>query len=123
MKKPLTSVPKRLQRMLLRLQSYDFEPEYHPGTQVVVTDTLSCAYPSDSAKSTKFTAELASLVDDEQDAELRMVASDATIKLLCDAAREDETYQLLKLQIRNVWPGSQSQVLDETREFFTFANR
>jgi len=78
MKKPLTSAPKRLQPMLFRLQSYDFELEYHAGTQVVVADTLSRVYPSDSAKTTKLTAELASLIDDEQDAELRAVASDAT---------------------------------------------
>ena len=40
-KKPLTSAPKRLQRMLLSLQCYEFELEYRPGTQVVVADTLS----------------------------------------------------------------------------------
>jgi len=51
-----------------------------------------------------------------------MVASDATVKLLRDAAHDDETYQLLKLQIRNGWSGSPSQVPDEIREFFTFSD-
>ena len=54
--------------------------------------------------------------------ELRTVASDTTIKLLRDAARDNETYQLLKLQICNGWPGSQSQVPDDIHEFFTFAD-
>jgi len=52
-KKSLTSAPRRLQRMLLRLQNYLINLVYVPGTKVVVADTLSRAFPplSESQKS------------------------------------------------------------------------
>ena len=45
--KPITSAPKRLQRMMLRSQNYQFILEHRPGTskEMIVADTLSRAYP------------------------------------------------------------------------------
>ena len=43
-KKPLATAPKRLQRLLLRLQQYDFEIRYKPGPEMYLSDTLSRAY-------------------------------------------------------------------------------
>ena len=40
-KKSLISAPKRLQRMLLRLQKFDLEVTYKKGTEMVLADTLS----------------------------------------------------------------------------------
>ena len=42
-KKSLTSAPRRLQRMLLQLQNYNFQLVYISGTQLVIADTLSQA--------------------------------------------------------------------------------
>lgn len=42
-KKPLQSVPARLQRMLLRLQGYDLKVTYKPGKYMYLADTLSRA--------------------------------------------------------------------------------
>ena len=42
--KPLVSAPKRLQRLLLRLQQYDYEIRYKPGKDMLLADTLSRAY-------------------------------------------------------------------------------
>jgi hypothetical protein len=42
--KPLTSAPKRLQRMLLRLQRYTIQLVFKPSSEVVVADCLSRAY-------------------------------------------------------------------------------
>eukprot|EP00794_Sanderia_malayensis_P007649 gene7649-8489_t len=42
--KPLVSAPKRLQRLLLRLQSYDVKISYKQGKEMVLADTLSRAY-------------------------------------------------------------------------------
>lgn len=48
-KKALLSAPKRLQRMLLRLQRYTFDLVYQPETELVLADTLSRAYlPADT---------------------------------------------------------------------------
>ena len=43
-KKSLTSAPKRLQRMLLRLQKFDLDVLYKRGTEMVPADTLSRAH-------------------------------------------------------------------------------
>ena len=49
--KPLISAPKRLQRLMLRLQHYDVEIRYKPGKEMLVADTLSRAYISDHQQS------------------------------------------------------------------------
>ncbi|XP_022816936.1 uncharacterized protein K02A2.6-like [Spodoptera litura] len=41
--KPLVSVPVRLQRMMLRVQGYDFKVVYTPGKNMYIADTLSRA--------------------------------------------------------------------------------
>ena len=45
--KPLASVFKRLQCLLLRLQQYDCEIYYKPGKEMLLADTLSRAYSED----------------------------------------------------------------------------
>lgn len=49
-RKPLFSAPKRLQRMVLRLQKYDISVIYVPGRDMVLVDTLSRAYLPESTK-------------------------------------------------------------------------
>ena len=44
MKESLLSVPKRLQRMLLRLQKSDLDVSYRKGTEMHMADPLSRAY-------------------------------------------------------------------------------
>ena len=43
-RKSLLSAPKRLQRMLLRLQKFDLQVAYKKGTEMYLADTLSRAY-------------------------------------------------------------------------------
>ena len=38
--KPLVSAPKRLQRLLLRLQQYDYQIRYKPGKDMLPADTF-----------------------------------------------------------------------------------
>ena len=45
-KKSLLNAPKLLQRMLLRLQRYEFEVSYKKGTSLFLADPLSRAYVS-----------------------------------------------------------------------------
>ena len=71
-KKSLNAVPKRRQRMLLKLQRYDFQLVYRPGMQVIMVDTLS---------------------DEEQMVELRMVASEKMAHLIRIAVTMDDPYQ------------------------------
>ena len=49
--KPLASTPKRLQRLLLRLQQYNAEKRYKPGKEMYASDTLSRAYLTNTDQS------------------------------------------------------------------------
>lgn len=42
-KQSLASVPKKLQKVLLRLRKHNYKLVYRPGTQTVIADTLSRA--------------------------------------------------------------------------------
>ena len=44
MRKPLSTAPARLQRMMLRLQKYDLTVRHKPGKEIPVADTLSLLY-------------------------------------------------------------------------------
>ena len=46
--KPLTAAPPRLQRMLLRLQTYDVKIRYLPGKEMMLADSLSRSPSKDS---------------------------------------------------------------------------
>ena len=51
--KPLASVFKRLQHLLLWLQQYDCEIRYKPGKEMLLADTLSRAYSEDYERSAR----------------------------------------------------------------------
>ena len=59
-KKPLNSTPKRLQRMMLRLQKYQLTVKYHRGETLKLADMLSRAFLPE-VNTTDFTEELASI--------------------------------------------------------------
>ena len=120
-KKPLTSAPKRLQRMLLRMQKYDFTLVYKPGSQMLIADALSRAPLSDQTP-TDFKEDLAALADEEQQQALRMVASKATIDLIKRAAATDDQYELLRRQIAIGWPDNAAELPAALREFTTFSD-
>src|SRR6218665_1531949 len=107
-KKPLSSAPRRLQRMLLRLQRYNYDLIFTPGSQVILADTLSRACPSSpsDAVGTEFPAEIAP----QQMADLTLVASDKTIRSLVAAAESDDDYQQLIKQINSGWPTSSADL-------------
>ena len=50
-KKPLSTAPKCLQQLLLRLQQYAVKIRYKPGPEMFLADTLSRAYLPTTARS------------------------------------------------------------------------
>lgn len=44
LKKTISEIPVRLQKMCMRLQPYDFKIEYKPRTNLVIADALSRAH-------------------------------------------------------------------------------
>jgi len=120
-KKPLTAAPKRLQRMLLRLQRYNFELVFRPGTQVVIADALSRAYAPDTGVQTKFAAEIASMVSVDIADGIRASTSDVTLRRIRDAAKDDDVYQQLHRQIVNGWP-SNGHVPPDLQQYAPFVD-
>ena len=112
-KKSLAAAPKRLQRILLQLQRYNYELAYLPSNQMVLADTLSRAYLPVAGDTTLFHEELAaaiSTVDADQMSELKMIASPETIKLITAAVKDDGEYNCLIEQITSGWPDSAAGV-------------
>ena len=61
-KKDLASAPKRLQRMLLRLQRYNIDVKYQKGGNMVMSDPLSRAYLDEPYSQTAYCNELEEIV-------------------------------------------------------------
>ena len=119
-KKALSDAPKRLQRLLLRLQSFDFELEFVPGKDLLIADALSRAYISNTDEGElAWSEEVALLTDDEQ---LRLCASEDTVNMIKAAAAADDQYQMLIRQIKTGWPAAVSDVPNLLREYYTFSD-
>ena len=120
-KKSLISAPKRLQRMLLRLQKFDLEVTYKKGTEMVLADTLSRAYkvpqPGEPAAE-------ATRGETEKDVEsINMTQyipmSEKTQTRMQRATEEDEDLRDLKTVIRHGWP-LRKDVPVKVRDYFPF---
>ena len=61
-KKDLGSTPKRLQRMLLRLQRYNIDVKYRKGSLMLMSDTLSRDYLDEPPTQTEYRNELEGIV-------------------------------------------------------------
>ena len=73
------------------LQGYNFDLKYRPGSEIIIADTLSRAYPEDSEHPSIFCEEIASL-DTEQEIENKMVAAPETLVKIRQAAEQDKVY-------------------------------
>ena len=121
-KKSLISAPKRLQRMLLRLQKFDLEVTYKKGTEMVLADTLSRAYkvpqPGEPAAE-------ATRGETEKDVEsINMTQyipmSEETQTRMQRATEEDEDLRDLKTVIHHGWPLRKEDVPVKVRDYFPF---
>ena len=113
LKKTLQDAPPRLQRMLLRLQKYDFVIKHKPGKDLVVADTLSRAPLP--------------VLDPEIEKEIsyyvhtvvsNMPISDAMMMRLQRATSEDESLQQLKTTVIDGWPETKKEVPVKVREYW-----
>ncbi|CAC5412463.1 unnamed protein product [Mytilus coruscus] len=99
MKKPLHAAPKRLQRMLLRLQKYDIILQYRPGKEMYLADTLSRAYLKETSDTSITTDEIESInMIDE------LPISEERISELQEHTKNDLQMQELKEVIQEGWP-------------------
>lgn len=110
-KKNLTTAPARLQRMLLRLQKYDYDIHYKPGREMILPDSLS-RLPKKKAK---------------QDLEINLNMTVCFIqfasnklKELHDVTRDDEELSLLMKYIIQGFPERHRDLHQMVRKFWSF---
>ena len=126
-RKPLTCAPKRLQRMMLYLQKYDYDVRYKRGSDMYLADTLSRAHQSHT--SAERSDEQVCLFEDVSAAEeeLRNVSAltdmpvaDLTVEIIRKATLEDCTMNGLKAMIKYGWPSLKKDVPHRLRRYIPF---
>jgi hypothetical protein len=110
-KKTLDKAPKRLQKMLLAAQQYEYEIIYKPGKEMYLPDTLSRAYAvNKNQKSQPFEFVLAM-----ESLSIRP----NRLEELRRSTDEDKTMQELKYRILNGWPDKKEDLPEEIRGYHT----
>ena len=127
-KKSLLSAPKRLQRMLLRLQRYEFEVNYRKGKLLLMADTLSRAYLP-YQKVSKNQEDVLMIYDtrsptEKEAEEINMLhylpVKDDTLRRIQDCTREDAVLKTLANVIKLGWPDSKLHLTPEVQDYFPF---
>ncbi|KAK3749289.1 hypothetical protein QZH41_007555 [Actinostola sp. cb2023] len=117
-KRPLASAPRRLQSMMLTLQRYTFQVEYHKGSTLYIADTLSRApLPATSHKPVH--DELVYRVEFETDNPDLSGFQDATLKDIRTAASTDPEQIVLHSLIESGWPTDKAGTSELARPYWS----
>ena len=126
-RKSLLSSPKRLQRMLLRLQKYDLEVVYKRGVEMYMADTLSRAYVKNKTTQKHEVQDVMNIDRSrtEQEAEeIDMVSylplRDTTIQEIQKHTETDPDLQALATIIKDGWPESKNKVKPQLHCYYPF---
>ena len=111
LQKPLSSAPKRLQGMMLRLQGYDISVTYKKGKEMLLADTLSRAYLNRPGEQEDI--EHINMLD-------FVLIRKERFEKLKDATDNDEALQKLKSVIMNGWPDDKSRLPMEVTPYHSF---
>ena len=129
MKKSLLSAPKRLQRMLLRLQKFDLEVSYRKGTEMHMADPLSRAYLPLVKQDTVDTQEVWNVADTRSPTEVETEYIDMaesvpigklTLQEIKSATEVDAELQALAPIITQAWPERSTDVPSQLQVYFPF---
>ncbi|XP_054289748.1 uncharacterized protein K02A2.6-like [Macrosteles quadrilineatus] len=127
-KKPLVNAPKRLQRMLLRLQKFTFTVVYRPGKTMLLADFLSrapetkyeCSMQDNSVMIFE-TSMNSSTKEFEQCKSLEYInVTDERLNQLKEHTYKDPVLQKLIPVIINGWPNRKTQVPKELWNYWPF---
>ncbi|XP_022785752.1 uncharacterized protein K02A2.6-like [Stylophora pistillata] len=128
-RKSLHSAPKRLQRMLLRLQKYDLQVSYKKGTEMYLADSLSRAYRVRKSTRENVAGDVMYIEEMRGDIEgelehINMIqylpVSEPTQTAIQQATESDATLRELKTTIRRSWPATKAEVSANISGYFTF---
>ncbi|KAF0036506.1 hypothetical protein F2P81_011818 [Scophthalmus maximus] len=104
-RKPLLSAPKRLQRMMLRIQKYDLDVVYVPGKDMLLGDTLSRAYLPECSSFGSVEAEIETV-----NMVPHLPISEDRHNAIRSATKEDKTLQILIKTMCQGWPYDKTKV-------------
>ena len=119
-KKSLLDAPSRLQRMLLRLQRYNLEVRYKPGSQMYVADHLSRAYLKNLDDQPHDEFQVFALELEEINPLEAVKITSERLAQLQKATEQDPVMQTLKSTILVGWPDTREQVPISIREYWNF---
>ncbi len=121
-RKPLSTAPRRLQKMMMVLQNYDVTIKYKKGTEMYVADTLSRHHleSTNNVETTEppmFTAEeLAEVARLEEINQL--LTDEATLKQFQAETLKDKDLQLVKQYIQQGWREKKGELNPAITAFF-----
>lgn len=128
--KSINSAPKRLQRMMLRLQKYRLDVAYQKGSRMYISDHLSRSpFPTNQKDSMKADDYDIFAVNEENqlmkdieeiDPNVYHNVTDKTLKKVADATTEDENLLTLATLIMYGWPSDKIQVPFNVREYWPY---
>ena len=127
LKKALLSAPRRLQRMMLQMQRFDYEVVYKKGTTMYLADTLSRAYltgvsgqPTGQDHVMRVDRSSAERETEEINLLSWLPVSEARLMEIRAAMDSDERMSTLRATIRDGWPVSEQRCLEGVQEYSTF---
>jgi len=111
MKKPIHAAPLRIQRMMLKLQPYEFKLIHKKGKEMGLADCLSRMPLSENAEQT---------MDDELMVLVAETLSCTNHDSIAKATAEDEQLQIVEQCVMKGWPETRNEVADEAKPFWEF---
>ena len=111
MRKPIHAAPLRIQRMMLKLQPYEFKLIHKKGKDMGLADCLSRLPLSESGKQT---------MDDELMVLVTETLSCTSHDKIANATANDEQLQIVKQIVIAGWPETRNEVQDEAKPFWEY---
>ena len=126
--KPINKAPKRLQRMMLRLQRYHLILKYKKGSKMYISDSLSraplpCKTETTSGPYEIFQLRNANFLSNDianQDPDIYHNVCDATLRKISDAISDDDTLQSLIDYIADGFPDDKMILPPELRLYWPY---
>ena len=107
-RKSLSEVPRRLQRLLMRCSRYDIDLKWAKGSSLVIADTLSRAKIN----------EISVMPAETNESDAKIHLPDEILNKIGTATLADKNLSILKEAIVNGWPQHKSQAPAEVLPFY-----
>lgn len=122
--KSFHDIPKRLQRMYLRLQKYDVNITYKKGEQLFIADTLSRAYSieNDDVQNDGIGKDEFSIHLEDINLVAGLPIADERLNDLRRATAADQILQKIRDYVENGWPTSRQYIPPNVHPYYSFRN-